>query len=138
MFILIRTWQTFPDMLNARGCHGCSQTTMKGDEYLVVFGGVNDGPVVLTTIHFYNLAKQVWETYPSTISLPTQLAGFLGVENLQMDENGCDTMLITTWPSPQLFICKNNFEWAAPVDLTGKIDPEKNLVIIGATELTPC
>jgi hypothetical protein len=92
----------------------------------------------LTTIHFYNLAKQVWETYPSTISLPTQLAGFLGVLNLQMDENGCDTMLITTWPSPQLFICKNNFEWSAPVDLTGKIDPEKNLVIIGATELTPC
>jgi hypothetical protein len=111
---------------------------MKGDDYLVVLGGNTDGPVVLTTIHFYNLAKQVWETYPSTISLPTKLAGFLGIQNLQMDENGCDTMLITTWPSPQLFICKNNFEWAAPVDLTGKIDPEKNLVIIGATELTPC
>jgi hypothetical protein len=125
-------------MLDARGCHGCSRTTINGYDCLVVFGGNSDGPTHLTTIHFYNLAKQVWESYPSTISLPTALGGFLGVLNLQMDENGCDTMLVTTWPSLQLLICKNKFEWTTPIDLTGKIDMEKTLVAIGSTELTPC
>ena len=124
-------------MLNTRGCHGCSRTTMYGYDCLVVFGGNTDGPNPSKTIHFYNLAKQVWASYPS-IFLPAVLGGFLGVLNLQMDENGCDTMLVTTWPSLQLLICKNKFEWTTPIDLTGKIDMEKTLVAIGSTELTPC
>jgi hypothetical protein len=124
-------------MLINRGGHGCGRTTMHGDDYLLVMGGNIDGYTPTNSIHFYNMANQIWESYPSPMSLPSILTGFLGVKVLQMNEIGCDAMFVTTYPSAKLTICKGNYSWTS-LDLTGIIDIYKPMVVIGAAELTPC
>ena len=136
---LTRTWEILPDLLINRGCHGCTRTKMNNSDYLVVLGGQTSttGIVFYSSIHFYNLAKKVWESYPSQIALPLQLTHILGIHNLQMNEAGCDIMMVVNYPSVQLWVCKNNYEWTS-YDLTGKIDSVKKLVLIGAAALAPC
>jgi hypothetical protein len=126
-----------PDMLNDRGSHGCSRITMKGADYFVVMGGNINSIAATNTILFYNLATQVWEFSSAQMSFPTIIGGFLGVKVLQMNDNGCDAMFVTTYPSTKLTICKGNYSWTS-LDLTGKIDINKPMVVIGAVVLAPC
>ena len=132
----LRIWEILPDMLLPRASHGCGRTTMKDSDYLMVLGGLNgDSPTDI--IHFFNLEKRVWESFPSQFALPWMMDVIIGVLNLRLDENGCEMMIASSDPTPMLFVCTGNFQWKT-FDLTGTLEAGLQMVVVGANELLPC
>jgi hypothetical protein len=127
-------------MLTKRSNHGCNRVAMNNSEYIVIFGGYN-GTGYTSDIHFLNLATRKWETYPDKIVLPEKPVSIYGSIVMQLDNTGCEMMLIGyiligSTGYNRAYICKNNFQWQI-VDLTGKVVP-RNMVTIGANVLMPC
>ena len=102
--------------------------------YLALIGGGNSYKV-FNDIIFYNLATRVWETYQ--IYLPQPMANIQAVAALQLDNQGCNMMILFNYPQRRLYVCQGNYNWNW-IDTTGVNQQNQKFVTVGANELLPC
>jgi hypothetical protein len=121
-------------MPSVRFSHGCAQ--VGNTDYIIVMGGHN-GNTLLTDVLFYNIAARLWESYPSRIFLPEQMANVQAVVALQLDTEGCNMMILHHWPLQKLQVCTGNYTWKW-IGTSGKNDLQTKFAIVGSNELLPC
>jgi hypothetical protein len=131
-----RTWETLPKLPGPRGSPGCTRVTMNKMDYLVVMGGGDDRNV-FTDVIFFNLASRVWETYPTKIKLPEPMTQLQAVVALQLDNQGCNMMILFNYPQNKLYVCQGNYNWNW-FDTTGINHQNQKFITVGANELLPC
>ncbi len=65
------------------------------------------------------------------------MANVKGLIALKLDKDGCDLMIMYSFPEHRLFVCEGNYTWNW-IDTTGINDHWIKFAIVGANGLQPC
>jgi len=96
-------------MTTARWYHECSRIKRNGHDYIIIFGGGNEG--LLNSIEMYDLTLRPskWEVWTG-VSIPVPVGLILGSVVLRFDDDYCNAMLISI-SAKMVLQCTGNHQW---------------------------